>query len=134
MRRGGLLQSELLRVLAALGHGEQLVIADAGLPIPRGVPCIDLAVRPGLPPLLPVVETVLEELVVERAILAEELKHQTTEVRQRLPQFLSTRGIPFSYVPHTEFKRMSADARAIVRTGEFSPFANVLLVAGVAFS
>src|SRR5438132_210356 len=74
MKRGTLLHPELSRVIASLGHGDSLVIADAGLPIPAAVERIDLAFAPGKPAFMVVLEAVLAEMEVERAILAQEVK------------------------------------------------------------
>lgn len=131
MRRAGLLHAELLEVIAGLGHGQILVIADAGLPIARQVRRIDLAIRPGLPDLLSVLEVVLEEGVFEAATIATELPLSGTHVAGaiigRLEQLL------VEQVPHAELKRLAAESVAVVRTGEYTPYANVALRAGVPF-
>jgi len=131
MRRAGLLHAELLEVIAGLGHGQILVIADAGLPIARQVRRIDLAVRPGLPDLLSVLGVVLEEGVFEAATIATELPLSGTQVAGaiigRLEQLL------VEQVPHAELKRLAAESVAVVRTGEYTPYANVALRAGVPF-
>jgi D-ribose pyranase len=138
MKRGTVLHAELSRVLASLGHGDLLVIADAGLPVPPGVERIDLAFAPGKPPFFDVLEAVLAEMEVERATLAAETRTVTpAEFRQRLEARLlalpkvGARGV--EVVPHEELKRLTRSARAVVRTGEFTPYANVILHSGVVF-
>lgn len=131
MKRRGVLHPELSRVLAALGHGDRLVIADAGLPVPPGVARIDLAVTAGVPGFFDVLRAVLEEMQVEAAVAAEELPLCSPEAHARLQQVLA--GVSLRYVPHEEFKRRTAGAVAVVRTGEFTPYCNVELVAGVVF-
>ncbi len=134
MRRTGLLHTELLAVVGGMGHGDLLVIADAGLPVPSGVRRIDLAVREGVPPFMAVVETVLGELVVESAVLATQTEEQRPELAEALRAALRDAGVSaVSRLPHDEFKLRCAGARAVVRTGECTPYANVLLVAGVPF-
>ncbi|MDA8146499.1 MAG: D-ribose pyranase [Thermaerobacter sp.] len=134
MRRTGLLHAELLAVVGGMGHGDFLVIADAGLPVPSGVRRIDLAVREGMPPFMAVVETVLGELVVESAVLATQTEEQRPELAEALRAALRDVGVSaVSCLPHDEFKLRCAGARAVVRTGECTPYANVLLVAGVPF-
>lgn len=127
MKRTTLLHSELSGLIAAMGHGDLLVIGDAGLPVPTGVRCIDLAVTRGVPGFFDVLDAVLAELVVERSAWA-------TEASADLQQALRARdlGKPAT-VAHDAFKVLSRDARAIVRTGEFTPYANVALWSGVAF-
>jgi D-ribose pyranase len=138
MKRGAILHPDLSRVVASLGHGDMLVIADAGLPIPQGIERIDLAFAPGKPPFLDVLEAVLAEMEVERAIVAAEIETVTPEafsrpLRDRLRSLPKVAKRGLELVPHEELKRLTRAARAVVRTGEFTPYANVLLLAGVVF-
>lgn len=131
MKKTTLLQSDLSYIIATLGHLDALVIADAGLPIPTETVRIDLALTKGVPGATQTLEVILDELKVEKAILAE-------EVKDRNPQFLAEvqgllPGVPIEFVSHSEFKTRTVHARAVVRTGEFAPYANVILVSGVVF-
>lgn len=127
MKRTTLLHSELSGLIAAMGHGDLLVIGDAGLPVPPGLRCIDLAVTRGVPRFLDVLDAVLAELVVERSAWA-------SEASVDLDRELSSRNLGETRtVPHNVFKALNRKARAIVRTGEFTPYANVALWSGVAF-
>ncbi|MEM9436214.1 MAG: D-ribose pyranase [Pseudomonadota bacterium] len=125
MKKSGILNAELARVVATLGHGQLLVIGDAGLPVPPGVPCIDLAVRVGVPGFWDVLDTVLTEMEVERAVVAEEA---SAAVRAQFTERLDAES-----VTHEALKGLSADAVAVVRTGETVPYTNVVLVSGVVF-
>lgn len=131
MKRTALLHAELSRLIASLGHGDLLVIGDAGLPVPSGVACIDLAVTANLPRMHDVLAVVLQEMAVEAAVLADELAVRNADVHGRLLALLP--GIPIETLPHTAFKDATRQARAVVRTGEFSPYANVMLRSGVVF-
>ena len=131
MKKTCLLHAELSGVIARLGHGDMLVIGDAGLPIPAGPLRIDLAVTANLPRFTDVVEAVLSELQLESAVIAEELPLRNPAVAAELTRQLG--AVPVSMLPHEAFKALTANARAIVRTGEFSPYANVILRAGVVF-
>lgn len=131
MKKTPLLHAELSGLIARLGHGDMLVIGDAGLPIPEGPQRIDLAVTANLPRFIDVVAVVLTEMQVESAIIAEELPRRNQAVEKALGMQLG--AIPVSLIPHEEFKALCTKARAIVRTGEFSPYANVILRAGVVF-
>ena len=121
----------LSRVISETGHTDLLVVTDAGLPIPPGSERIDLAYRPGAPAFFDVLDTVLAEMVVEGATVSAEVAEQSPEVlqglRERLPH------IDIELVPHVEFKKLTHGARAFVRSGEFTPYANVILHAGVAY-
>lgn len=129
MRSEGLWHPRLIAVLTAAGHGDQIVVADAGLPVPAGVESIDLLWERGQPGFLPVLAAVLANCVVEHAVVAAELTDPP--VRDGLARILGP--IPSTVVPHTELKRQTAVARAVVRTGEATPYANVILRCGVPF-
>ncbi len=131
MKKTGVLNRPLSEVIAAMGHTDRLVIADAGLPVPPGVPCIDLAVVCGLPPLLEVARAVAAELQVEALTLATELEARDSALPAALERLFP--GARLGYVPHDELKRLAAGARAVVRTGECTPYANVILGSGVTF-
>jgi D-ribose pyranase len=118
-------------VLAELGHTDTLVVADAGLPIPPGVERIDLALVQSVPGFLHTLEVILAELAVESAVIAEEMAERSPDVHRHTLRLLEPRSVHI--VSHEELKRRTAAARAVVRTGECTPYANVLLVAGVTF-
>lgn len=124
-----ILNPRLLAVLAGAGHTDLVVVADAGLAVPRGVEVVDLSLVPGVPSLLQVLDAVLAVLKVESAVLALETKDQP--LHRRLASRLQ--HLDVLEIPHEEFKRRVAEARAIVRSGECTPYANVGLVAGVTF-
>jgi D-ribose pyranase len=131
MKRTTLLHAELSDVIARLGHGDLLVIGDAGLPIPDGPRRIDLAVSANVPRFIDVLSAVLAELQVEGAIVAEELAGASPVVSAQLRDKLG--ATPIATLSHEQFTAATRNARAIVRTGEFSPYANVILRAGVVF-
>jgi len=129
MKRGGILNAELSRRLALLGHTDTLVVADCGLPQPPGVPVVDLAVVFGVPSFEQVLRALAAEIVVEAAVVA-------TEAESRNPAVVRLAGSLFGdveQVPHEDFKGRTAGARLLVRTGEASPYANVILRCGVPF-
>lgn len=132
-RNNGTLNGQLARVISETGHTDQVVVTDAGLPIPAGVERVDLALREGVPAFLEVLDTVLDELEVEGALMSEEIKHTSPDMLQEIQARLEARGVSAVFVPHVEFKAATGGARAAVRSGEFTPYANVLLTAGVVY-
>lgn len=129
LRDHSLLNPDLLAHLAAAGHTDVVVIADAGLPLPPGVPVVDLSLVPGTPSFADTARAVIAALAVESAVIAEE--SQRHPVSATLTGLLA--GIPVKVASHEELKLLSRRARVVVRTGECSPFANVALIAGVTF-
>jgi D-ribose pyranase len=131
MKKIGTLNQPLSEAIAGMGHMETLVVADAGLPIPLQIQRIDLALARGTPGFLETLRVILEELQVERAIVAEEMISTSAKIYEQLQNMLL--DIPIETISHAEFKSRTGSARAIVRTGEFTPYANIILVAGVVF-
>lgn len=129
MKKHGILNRELAGRFAKLGHTDRIVIADCGLPIPDGVPCIDLSYKLGEPGFLSILEVVLDDLVVESAVLADEIQTENRGLSNELMKALPN----ISYVPHEEFKRLTEKTKFIIRTGETTPYANVILQCGVIF-
>lgn len=127
MKKTALLNARISGLIAAMGHGDMLVIGDAGLPVPPGVEVIDLALVRGVPGVFDVLDAVLTELQVEGAILADEAAPELASAfRARDLGHVET-------MPHDAFKIRTAAARAVIRTGECTPYANICLRAGVAF-
>lgn len=130
MKKSPLLNVALSRVVAGLGHGDLVVIGDAGLPVPRGVELVDLAVTRGVPSFLDTLGAVLSEMHVETHWLASETQERSPHIWTAVAQLALPRC---RIVPHEELKRLCQGARAVVRTGECTPYANVVLGAGVVF-
>lgn len=131
MKKIGILNQPISSVIAGLGHTDTLVIADAGLPIPPETQRIDLALTEGIPTFLDTLRAILTEMQVERAIVAEEMLDASPQVYKALGEMVG--DIPIETVTHLTFKEQTRSARAVIRTGEFTPYANVILVAGVVF-
>ena len=120
MKKTGILNSRISAVVAQMGHKDTLAIGDAGLPVPMGTEKIDLAVKLQDPTFQTVLETVLTELEVEGITLAEEIKTVLPDVE-------------VTFISHEDFKKELANTRAVIRTGESHPFANIILRSGVIF-
>lgn len=131
MKKTGILNQPISSVIAGLGHMDTLVIADAGLPIPPETQRIDLALTEGIPTFLDTLRVVLTEMQVEQAVVAEEMIEVSPKVYEAVKELLG--DVPIEAVTHLIFKEQTRSARAVVRTGEFTPYANVILVAGVVF-
>ncbi|WP_323704171.1 D-ribose pyranase [Mammaliicoccus sp. Dog046] len=129
MYKTGILNSEISKVLSDLGHTDRIVIADCGLPIPKGVRKIDLALTLGVPSFESVYEVVLEHMAVQKMILAEEIKSDNKVLHEKLID----KNIDTTFVSHETFKTLTKDTVAVIRTGEATPFANVILESDVLF-
>ena len=133
MKKIGTLNTQLSRVIAAMGHTDRLVICDSGLPIPRRSDIVDLALTANIPRFLEVLDVVLKELEVEGIVVATEMEERNAGLyREVLDRF---GDVEVQHVPHEAFKGMTREDGnvAFVRTGEATPYANVILRAGVTF-
>lgn len=139
MKKTTLLNAQLSHCIATLGHTDSLTICDAGLPIPSQVERVDLALTAGVPSFLQTFDVVATEMFVERAVIAEEIKEKNpaifTALLAKLHKLEAQQGnnIQVDYVSHETFKQYSKNSKAIVRSGECSPYANVILYSGVPF-
>lgn len=139
MKHPTLLNSGLSRLIAEQGHTDELTLSDAGLPVPGGVERLDLAVMRGVPSLSDVLRAVLSELKPEAVVVAAEARASNpmflTMVDEALAWALGPDSAQVEQIllPHAEFKHRTTQSRAVVRTGESQPFANIILVSGVAF-
>ncbi|MEV5335367.1 D-ribose pyranase [Streptomyces werraensis] len=129
MKKHGILNRHLSGALAELGHTDGVLVCDAGMPIPDGPRVVDLAFRAGVPSFSEVLEGLLGELAVEGATAAEEVR----DANPPTASLLAGHFPDLAYVPHERLKQLTSGARLVVRTGEASPYANVLLRCGVFF-
>jgi D-ribose pyranase len=132
VKKHGHLNRDIARVLASMGHTDSLVIADCGLPVPDGVECIDVSLSLGVPGFFDVLDSVLADFRAERAVFASEAQTHNAAVDARIGEMAAAQ-IAIEEVPHEEFKRRCREAKAVIRTGECSPYANVILHSGVIF-
>ncbi|MCF7885021.1 MAG: D-ribose pyranase [Candidatus Marinimicrobia bacterium] len=133
MKTEGVLNSNLARIIAGMGHTDKLVVCDIGLPIPNGTEVVDMALTNNIPRFIDTLKTVLKELTVESAIVTNEMVDGNPELFQEVKGLLS--HVDFKKVNHEKFKNMTRGEGNItfVRTGEATPYANIILVSGVHF-
>ena len=114
-----------------MGHYDMLMLGDAGLPIPPGVRRIDLALCQGVPSFIQTLRVVLSELKLQSVVVASEMQEVSPELYKKTLNELD--GVEVELVSHEELKAMSQKAVAVIRTGEFTPYANIILKSGVVF-
>lgn len=139
MKKTTNLNAQLSHCIATLGHTDSLVVCDAGLPIPQSVERIDLALTEGVPSFLQTFDVVVSEMFIEKVLLAEEIKQKNPDILSTLLERLQKleqaqkNQIQIDYVNHEIFKEYTQGSKAIVRSGECSPYANIILYSGVPF-
>ena len=135
MKRTRLLNSGLSHEISRIGHTASLTLCDAGLPIPGDVRRIDLAIERGYPSFVRTLDALLSEMMVEEIIVASEIHANNPGVFREMMEVFRAHGMAptVTEVPHDEFKKLTRSSEAIVRTGECTPYANVILKSGVVF-
>lgn len=135
MKRGRLLNSELSYEISKIGHTSHITVCDAGLPIPKDIKRIDLAVEQGYPSFIKVLDSVLSEMMVEEIVLASEILDKNPKVYEEILEMFKKNNMEptIVMVSHEEFKKITHKSEAIVRTGECTPYANIILKSGVVF-
>ncbi len=128
MKKLGIINQPISAIIAGLGHMDMVTIADAGLPIPGGTQRIDLALKKGVPGFLETLEVVLSEMCIEKVIIATEMRERSPRVYEGVKKIIGK--VLMEEISHKTFKAMLPETKAVIRTGELTPFANVILIAG----
>ena len=124
MKKIGILHGELSKTIAELAHDDMILIGDAGMPVPEGVKMIDLALKEGVPHFLDVLEAVMREMLVAEGMIDQEMAEVSPHMREELERVVKG-SFPLRTMPHEEVKKLSAKAKAVIRTGEFTSYSNI---------
>lgn len=134
MQKVGILNSNIAKVLADMGHTDQIVIGDCGLPVPTGTPKIDLALRLGEPKFIDVTAEVAKYMEVQKIYVAPETEKENPAQWKALHEVFPEDKVEWVILDsHETLKAMEKTAKVVIRTGEITPFSNVVLESGVIF-
>lgn len=131
MKKIGVLNSNISEVISKMGHTDMIAVGDCGLPIPDCTKRIDLALTKNVPGFIQTLAVVLEELKVEEIILAEETAEVSPKVYKDILNLVG--GVKITFISHEELKSRLKECKAVIRTGEQTPYANIILKSGVVF-
>ncbi len=131
MKKGGILNPAICSLLAELGHTDELLIVDASYPLPGDSHVIDLTLTPGIPRFLDVLRAVVEELVIEGVTIASETSEYSPKLYQEMLKILG--DVEIDEIPHHEFREQSEGVKGIIRSAEFTPYANIRILCGSPF-
>ena len=134
MKTNGILNSDISRVLSYMGHTDWIAIGDCGLPIPDEVERIDLALAFGEPGFMRTLEVVAEDMKIEKIILADEIKEKNPEMLNQISEYFAGQSVEVEFVSHADLKKKTHDCKAVIRTGETTPYANIILQSGCIFA
>lgn len=135
MKKNGILNSEISNVLSYMGHTDCICISDCGLPIPKETKRIDLALKLGQPSFIDTLKEVVDNLKVEKIILAEEIKQYNENILEEIKNIFKDMESDFKieFISHNQFKELTKNCKAVIRTGESTPYANIILQSGCIF-
>ena len=135
MKKTGILNSDISRVLSYMGHTDTIAVGDCGLPGPEETERIYLALREGLPSFMDVLETVSADMNIEKIVLAEEIRADNPEILKRILALCEKlpKQCKVEYISHEELKLQLKTCRAVIRTGEATPYSNIILQSGCRF-
>lgn len=128
MKRTGILNPAVAHLLASTGHTDYFAICDSGFPVPIEPERIDLAVVIGLPTVTDLLAAIHAEFIIDRVVIAEEALQFSPDYADTLRTLLG--DVPLVTVSHLELKELSHGGRATIRTGDETPYANILVVSG----
>lgn len=135
MKKTGIINADISRVLSYMGHTDTIAVGDCGLPIPDETERIDLAVTFGNPGFMEVLKAVVSDMKVEKIVLASEIKDRNKEVLSQIEELFGNleTGFEIEFVSHEELKKKTKQCKAVIRTGETTPYANIILQSGCIF-
>ena len=135
MKKTGIINADISRVLSYMGHTDRIAVGDCGLPIPEETERIDLALRLGTPRCMEVLEAVLDDMVIEKVVLAEEIKENNPALLAEIQNLLKERElqVPVEFISHAQLKEETKSCKAVIRSGENTPYANIILQSACIF-
>lgn len=129
MKEIGVLNRELATILSEQGHGDMLMVVDAGFAIPKGIEVLDLCLKKNVPTVIEVLEIISEYFSVEKMIISQETKQHNPTFFNKTSKVFRTE-FPAQIISHLDLKKTSKEVKAIIRTGDFTAYANVILISG----
>lgn len=129
MRETGIVNREICDMLSTLGHTDEMIVCDAGFAIPLGVRTLDISLTENNPTVPEVLAVLREHFSVEKIILSEETKKVVPKRFKALAGAFG-KGLPVELISQNAFRQRAKTVKAIIRTGDFTSYSNILLVSG----
>jgi D-ribose pyranase len=129
MLNTGILNPQLLSLLARVRHTNALVIADRGFPFWPTIETVDLSLMDDIPTVLQVLAAIRPNFHIAQAYMAREFLQENTPATRALFA-KALQGIPSTHEPHVQFKKRVLGAIGLIRTGDTIQYANMVLVSG----
>ena len=129
MKEVGIINRDIAAVISEQGHGDLLMIADAGFAIPLEVEVIDISLAENVPTVMDVLNELRNFFSVEKMIMSRETKEVSPTHFKKVSEVYG-KSMDVEIIEHTELKKLSHHVKAVIRTGDFTAYGNVILVSG----
>ena len=129
MKEVGIVNRELARVLSEQGHGDLLMVVDAGFAIPKNADVVDISLSENSPMVIDTLTELKKFFSVEKLIFADKTKEVSPSLFDKITELFGE-DVPVEIVTHPQIKELSTRVKSVIRTGDFTAFANVILVSG----
>lgn len=129
MQEIGILNRDLAEIISQQGHGDLLMICDAGFAIPSHVKVIDLSLAENIPTVIDLLSELKKYFSVEKIIMSDETREVSPTHFNKVSTVLGL-DLEVETMPHGDVKKLSREVKAVIRTGDFTAYGNVILVSG----
>jgi len=125
----GILNRDISAVISQLGHQDEMILCDAGFAIPSHIPVVDVSIDENVPRVEELLKVIQRYFSIEGAIVANEFVVKNPSKAEAIRNQLGE-NVAWSTIDHAELKQRSKMVKAVIRTGDFTAYSNVLLVSG----
>jgi len=129
MKEVGIINRDIAAVISEQGHGDLLMITDAGFAIPIEVEVIDISLAENVPSIMDVLNELKNFFSVEKMIMSRETKEVSPTHFKKVSEAYG-KNMDVEVIEHSELKELSHHVKAVIRTGDFTAYGNVILVSG----
>lgn len=123
----GLVNPQISSLVCRIRHTNTLVIADAAFPFWPQIETVDISLVKGIPTIIEVLDAILPNFKAGEVFMAREFKECNDRKTQNAFR-RACRGVKMTFEPHLEFKKRVPLAVGLIRTGDTTPYGNLILV------
>ena len=129
MKEVGIVNRGIAKIISEQGHQDLLMVVDAGFAIPKEVEVVDISLGANNPTVLTLLSELRKFYSVEKMIVANQTKETSPSLFEAICKSFGE-NIPVETIDHSELKQLATTVKAVIRTGDFTAYGNVILVSG----
>ena len=129
MKEIGIINRGLARIITDQGHQDLLMVVDAGFAIPKEIEVVDISLAENKPMVMEVLDELQKYYSVEKMIIANQTKITNPTLFNNIKKLFGE-NVPVEIIEHSELKQLAKSVKAVIRTGDFTAYGNVILVSG----